>query len=92
MMRYEKGESFESWGDRVAMYEKGYALQRIAEGEPVDKVMTEMSKRITEKLLYPIRKAILEKPIDFDAEASRENYERIMKNKGPAADHVDTNT
>jgi hypothetical protein len=90
-MRYKEGESFEEWANRVSMYEKGVAFQRIAEGGDVEKIMTEMSKRITEKLLHPIRKALLAesaKHIEFDAEASRASYEQAMKNKSPAADHV----
>ena len=87
------GESMESWASRVEMYEKGKALQRIANGDDPVEVMEDMSRRIMEKLLHPILTAIRESvPDNFDVEKSRREYDEIMKNVEKAADHVDTDT
>lgn len=91
-MRPNADEDFHSWSERVAMYEKGYALQRIAQGENVETVMEDMSRRITQKLLHPIFKLIKENAsTPFDAEKSKANYEAAMKYHEPVADHVDGN-
>jgi len=83
----------ESWAARVEMFEKGRALQRIAQGDDPAMVMKDMSRRIMEKLLHPILNAIRESvPDDFDAEKSRREYEEIMKNVEKPADHVDADT
>jgi len=83
----------EAWAARVEMFEKGRALQRIAQGDDPALVMEDMSRRIMEKLLHPILNAIRESvPDDFDMEKSRREYEEIMKNVEKAADHVDINS
>ena len=46
-MRIKEGESYESWCERVRMYEHGWAMQQIAEGKDVDKILDEMARRIT---------------------------------------------
>ena len=92
-MKMNPGESMESWASRVEMYEKGKALQRIANGDDPVEVMEDMSRRIMEKLLHPILTAIRESvPDNFDVEKSRREYDEIMKNVEKAADHVDTDT
>lgn len=83
----------EAWAARVEMFEKGRALQRIAQGDDPAMVIEDMSRRIMEKLLHPILNAIRKSvPDDFDAEKSRREYEEIMKNVEKAADHVDINS
>ena len=83
----------ESWASRVEMFEKGKALQRIANGDDPVAVMEDMSQGITSKLLHPILKAISEStPDNFDVEKSRREYEAVMKNVEKAADHVDPNS
>jgi glutamyl-tRNA reductase len=83
----------ESWASRVEMFEKGRALQRIAQGDDPAVVMEDMSRRIAEKLLHPILNAIRESVSDdFDMEKSRREYEAVMKNVEKAADHVDIDT
>ena len=83
----------ESWASRVEMFEKGRALQRIAQGDDPAVVMEDMSRRIAEKLLHPILNAIRKSvPDDFDMEKSRREYEAVMKNVEKAADHVDIDT
>ena len=83
----------ESWAARVEMFEKGRALQRIANGDDPAEVMEDMSRGITSKLLHPILTAIRESvPDNFDVEKSKREYEEAMKNVERAADHVDTDT
>lgn len=83
----------ESWASRVEMFEKGRALQRIANGDNPVTVMEDMSRRIAEKLLHPILNAIRESvPDNFDVDENRREYEEIMKNVEKPADHVDADT
>ena len=92
-MRIHPGETLESWANRVSMFEKGRAMQRIAQGENIEIVLEDMSRRIKEKLIHPRLKALGEKKISkFDSEQSNRKYMEIMKNVAKAADHVDTNT
>lgn len=92
-MRKRDEESYKSWADRVAMYEKGVALQKLAEGEPLEKVMEDMSRRITQKLLHPVIQVIKESNVKtYDIEASKKQYEESYLNiRKPVADHVDGN-
>ena len=86
-------ESFEDWSKRVSMFEKGKAMQDIAQGKDVEVVLEDMSRRILDKLMNPIYKAVRDSvKSEFDAKKSREEYEKLMKNKGPASDHVDSDT
>jgi glutamyl-tRNA reductase len=87
-MKYEKGESFEEWLDRVQKFEYGLALQRIANKEPIEKVLEDMSRRMVEKGLHPIFKAIREPSTNYNVEESRKSYEEYMKKFGPKPDHV----
>jgi glutamyl-tRNA reductase len=94
-MKIHPNETFESWSDRVSMYERGYALQRIANGDDTEKVMEDMSRRITQKLLHPIFKAINDSSKNIDIaefEKSKQEYYDKMSKVGPVADHIDTNT
>jgi len=91
-MKYREGESFDDWANRVSMFEKGHARQRIANGDPIEEVLEDMSRRITSKLLHPIHKTIAEsvpKTTPEQLVESRQRYEEIMKNVGKAADQVD---
>ena len=92
-MRMNPGESMESWADRVGMFEKGRAMQRIAQGEDIGTVLEDMSRRITEKLIHPVLKAVSQQEIsNFDSAQSNKNYVEIMKSVARAADHVDNDT
>jgi glutamyl-tRNA reductase len=85
-------ESYEKWAERVDMFERGRALQRLANGDPIEDVIEEMSRRITEKLLHPIFKSIRESSgSNYDAEKSRQEYYEKMKYRAPVADQVDGN-
>ena len=92
-MKPREGEDYAAWLDRAKMYEQGIAMQRIAKGEDSIKVMEEMSRRLIEKALHPIFKAIKESSTQpFDAEKSRQEYEeKYLKNSKLVADHVDGN-
>lgn len=88
-MKYNPEESYEQWMERVRMYEYGIALQRIAKGEPADKVLGEMSKRMVQKGLYPLLKALKEPTTNYNGEQERKKYEEnYINKKPPSADHV----
>ena len=55
-MKRNPDESYESWCQRVRMYEHGLALQRLAKGENIEIIMQNMARRIEEKLLHPLLK------------------------------------
>jgi glutamyl-tRNA reductase len=57
-------ETYKAWVERATIFEKGRALQRISRGEPVDTVIDEMGRRLMEKLLYPIFKAMRESSVN----------------------------
>ena len=65
-MKPNPNESYESWCERVRMFEHGHAMMQIAQGKDADKVMEEMGRRIMDKLLYPIFKAIRDDVKPFD--------------------------
>jgi glutamyl-tRNA reductase len=90
-VKQREGESYEDWAKRVQMYEHGWAMQRIAEGNTVDSVLEDMSKRITQKLLHPLYKEISKSIIStYDAEAGKKEYEeKYLKYRTPVADHVE---
>jgi glutamyl-tRNA reductase len=72
------------------MYEHGWAMQQIAEGKDVDKILEEMSRRITEKLMHPIFIELKKSTVADDTEASKQRYKEKYLNKNlPKADHVD---
>jgi glutamyl-tRNA reductase len=88
-MRIKPNETYEDWAKRVQMYEQGHAMQRIAMGEDTETVLTDMARRITEKMLHPILKAIQDTSIDMvEFERSKQAYYERMKKIGPVADHV----
>lgn len=88
-MRIKSNESYGEWAKRVKMYEQGRAMQRIATGEDTDLVLTDMARRITEKMLYPIVKVLQVTSIDMiEFEKSKQAYYARMKKIGPAADHM----
>jgi len=91
-MKLKEGENFESWSRRVEMYEKGIAMQRIAQGEDVLKVIEDMSHRITQKLMHPIFKMLHEPKIPFDIENHRKDYEKALNGKKSSADHIERNS
>lgn len=89
-MKHNPNESYESWANRVRMFEQGLAMQRIASGDSVDQVLDDMSRRVMEKLMHPVIKQIQQLTVsDYDPEKSRKDYEEnYLKKYGPKADHV----
>ena len=84
-------ESYQSWAERVRMFEHGRAMQRIAQGDDVNTVMEDMARRIVDKMLHPIYRALHVVPA-VDLEESRRTYMETMAKVGPAADHVEVDT
>ena len=92
-MKIKIGETLEVWASRVEMFEKGRAMQRIAKGDDPIEVVEDMSRRIIDKMLYPILKSFDQPKMSNAAvDESRKKYEEIMKNVAKAADHVDIDT
>jgi glutamyl-tRNA reductase len=88
-MRYKPDEPYEQWLERVRQLEYGIALQRLANGDPLEQVMEDMSRRIIDKNLYPILKALRDIPTNYDAEKSKKAYEdNYLSKTKPVADHV----
>ena len=90
-MKPKQDESYQSWAERVRMFEQGRALQRIAQGDEVNIVMEDMARRIVDKMLHPIFKE-LQVVSDIDIAESRRSYQEAMSKVGPAADHVVVDT
>jgi glutamyl-tRNA reductase len=88
-------ESYEDWSKRVAMFEHGHAMMQIAQGKDPEQVIEQMARRIMDKLLHPIFKAINDSAIStYDAEKSKESYKQNYLDKNPhgVADHIESNT
>ena len=91
-MKKLERESYESWSNRVRMYEHGYAMQRMALGENVEKVLEDMANRILEKLLHPLYGEIKAATAQtYDAEKSKAEYQEkyLDIRGGPVADQID---
>ena len=90
-MRKREDESYEAWCNRVQMYEHGWAMQRIAEGDPIEQVMEQMSKRIMQKIMHPVYLDIKQSVgNNYDPEQAKADYaEKYLKNRAPVADHVE---
>lgn len=90
IIRIQPDETFEEWVERVRKFEYGFALQQIALGEDPTKVMEEMAKRMAQKIMHPVYKAIKDSSvITIDLEESRKQYEENYLSKvKPRADHV----
>jgi glutamyl-tRNA reductase len=89
-VKINEGESYESWSERVRMFEHGHAMMQIAQGKDVDRVMEEMARRIMDKLMHPIFRAIaISQPI-YDMEAGKQEYkEKFLDRVARASDHID---
>jgi hypothetical protein len=82
-------ESYESWCKRVEMFEHGNAMMQIAQGRDVETVMEQMSRRMMDKLLHPLFRAIKESAnVVYNSEESKQSYLDKMKKRGEVADHV----
>jgi glutamyl-tRNA reductase len=82
-------ESYESWCKRVEMFEHGNAMMQIAQGKDIETVMEDMSRRMMDKLLHPIFRAIKESSnLVYNSDESKQSYLDKMKKRGEVADHV----
>lgn len=82
-------ESFESWCKRVEMFEHGNAMMQIAQGKDIEIVMEEMSRRMMDKFLHPIFRAIKESSnVVYNSEESKQSYLDKMKHREAVADHI----
>jgi len=90
VIKIKPDEPFEEWVDRVRKYEYGFALQRIATGDDPFKVMEDMSKRMVQKMMYPVYTAIKNsRGISIDMKESKKKYkENYLDRVSPVADHV----
>ena len=74
-MRIQPNETLEQWASRVQKYEHGHALMRIAQGESIEIVLEEMSRRIVDKLKHPILDVIRNSRVsEYDLEKSKKSY------------------
>lgn len=89
-MKPNPNESYESWCQRVRLYEHGAALQRLAQGEDIAVIMQDMSRKIEEKMLHPLYKMVESQyQEEYDSEQAKKNYkEQYLDRTKPAADHV----
>lgn len=89
-MRKNDNESYEDWLERIKLYEKGFALQRLAKGEDTELVLEDFSKRLTNKIKHALFEIIKSNVSDnYDSEQSKKDYENNFLNKrGLVADHV----
>lgn len=60
-MKYNPGDSYETWLERVRTAELEWARREILRGKDVDHVLEQMSQRIVNKSLHPLL-AILRNP------------------------------
>jgi len=89
-VKINEGESYESWAERVRMFEHGHAMMQIAQGKDVEKTLEEMARRIVDKLMHPVYKAISNVESTYDAEKSRQSYKEQFIDRVPrASDHID---
>lgn len=90
-IRFQTGESYEDWANRVQQYEYRLALDKIANGVPIEEALEWMSKNITAKMLHPLIIELRNTPIDeVEFSESKKQYEEYYVNRVPrAADHVD---
>ena len=88
-MKMGLNESYDKWVERVRIFEYGIALQKIANGQDADHVMEDMSKRITENIMYPIYDIVRKSAIkDYDSVKLKKQYEEKMIKHNPVADHI----
>jgi len=90
VIRIKPDETFEEWVDRVRKYEYGFALQRIATGDDSFKIIEDMSKRMSQKIMHPVYKVIKDSSVlSIDMEESKKRYkENYLDKVSPVADHV----
>jgi glutamyl-tRNA reductase len=93
-IKYDPNEDYDKWVERVRTYEYGLALQRMAEGEPIEKILEDLARRVSEKCIHPHLLKINEiakeeAEVKYDLKNSAQRYkENYLDKFGPKADHV----
>lgn len=60
-MKYDPNVAYGVWVETARLYELSVARQRVARGEDIDVVMNDMSRKLMNKLTFPLVKIINEK-------------------------------
>ena len=91
-MKYNN-ETMKEWAEKVRRFEYGRALQRLANGDPPEEVMEELSNRMMEKLKYPLMRMLAVPPPTAEqiAEGRKHYEETYLKHVAPRADQMDGN-
>lgn len=88
-LKYNPGESLESWAERVEAHEIAWARQELAKGAGPAATLERMADRIVKKMLHPIIKERASQVPDYDIEASRERYRAAFASRTELPpDHV----
>jgi hypothetical protein len=89
-MRRLENESYNTWVERVRLFEHGHALQRVAKGEDSETIIEEMSIRMMDKLMNPVYKIIRDTGRKtFDVEKSKKDYyDKYLSKHKAKPDHI----
>jgi hypothetical protein len=60
-VKYDPNVAYGVWVETARLYELSVARQRVAKGEDVDVVMNDMSRKLMNKLTFPLVKIVKEK-------------------------------
>lgn len=60
-MKYDPNVAYGVWVETARLYELSVARQRVARGEDINVVMNDMSRKLMNKLTFPLVKIINEK-------------------------------
>lgn len=60
-MKYDPNVAYGVWVETARLYELSVARQRVANGENIDLVMEDMSRKLTNKMTFPLVKIVKEK-------------------------------
>lgn len=88
--RINPDESFEDWVARVREFELAAALKDLAHHENAQDILEQMSRKIINKIMHPIKLAWLENEVhEYNRDGSRFDYdEYYIKRFAPKADHI----
>jgi glutamyl-tRNA reductase len=88
-LKYNPGETLESWAERVEAHEMAWARQEIARGADTAATLERVADRIVKKMLHPLIKERASQMPDYDTEASRERYRAAFADRTELPpDHV----
>ncbi len=88
-MKFQEGETYEQWCQRVQQFELDRALKKISNGGDPKLVMEEMSNRMIAKFADPIIVFLKRMSTVTDLEVSRESYKKNYIDRfSPKPDHM----